>query len=66
MQKLVKNSLQLNCLIGNKDKSKIVSIINEYLEHKKKIDRVCDLSKEDFEDMEITNLENQDMESEDY
>ena len=51
------NEIDADIVIGNKDKSKIVSIINEYLEHKKKIDRVYDLSKEDFEDMEITNFD---------
>ena len=47
------NEIDADIVLGNKDKSKIVDIIEEYINNKKKINRVYDLSKQDFEDMEI-------------
>ena len=45
-------------VIGNKDKSHILDIIDEYLTNHKQIKRVYDLSNQEFEDMTITNFEN--------
>lgn len=45
-------------VIGNKDKSHILDIIDEYLNNHKQIKRVYDLSNQEFEDMTITNFEN--------
>ena len=51
------NEIDADIVLGNKDKSKIVEIIEEYLKNKNKIDRVYDLTKEDFEDMEISGFD---------
>ena len=51
-------NIDADIVIGNKDKSKIVNIINEYLQNKNKINRIYNLSKEKFEDMEINNFDN--------
>ena len=45
-----------NIVIGNKDKSKIVRLIEEYKEKKQNITRIYDLTSADFEDMQITNF----------
>lgn len=52
------DEINADIVIGNKDKSKIVQIINEYLENRNKIERIYDLSDETFEDMEIANFDN--------
>ena len=41
-------------VIGNNDKSKIVDLVEEYLKNKEKILNVKDITKEDFDDMEIS------------
>lgn len=43
----------LDIVVGNKDKSRIVDLINEYMEKKKKIRDLYDFSYTDFEDMQI-------------
>ena len=43
-------------ILGNKDKSKIIELIDEYYRNKNKIERIYDLSEEKFESMEIKNL----------
>ena len=46
-------------VIGNKDKSKIVELINEVIRDKNKINNIYDLSYEvNFEDMEISKFDN--------
>ena len=46
-------------VIGNKDKSKIVELIEEYIKTKNKIKKIYDLSKDTpFENMEISHFEN--------
>jgi len=50
-------SLDIDILIGNKDKSKIYLLIKDYLENKKKIVKFYDLRSAKFEDMEIKNFE---------
>lgn len=52
------NEIDADIIIGNKDKSQIVNLINEYLEKKEKIVRIYDLKKQEFESMEITNFKN--------
>ena len=52
-----KEEIPADIILGNKDKSKIVDIINEYIENKKQIKRVYDLSNVSFEDMEIEGFE---------
>ena len=44
-------------IIGNKDKSKIVSLIDEYIKNHKRIEKIYDLNKEKFEDMYLDNFE---------
>ena len=44
-------------IIGNKDKSRIVDLINEFIEKKSKINSIYDMSKEKFEDMYLDNFE---------
>ena len=47
----------LDIVIGNKDKSKIVEIIEEYIKTKQKKKIIYDLTKVEFEKMEITNFD---------
>lgn len=49
--------LDIDILLGNKDKSKIVLLVNDYLENKKKIVNFYDLRNATFEDMQINNFE---------
>ena len=44
-------------IIGNKDKNKIVSLIDEYIKNHKRIEKIYDLNKEKFEDMYLDNFE---------
>lgn len=44
----------VDVVIGNNDKSKIVDLVEEYIRNKKKILSIKDISKEDFDDMEIS------------
>ncbi|NLL02312.1 MAG: tRNA (N(6)-L-threonylcarbamoyladenosine(37)-C(2))-methylthiotransferase MtaB [Mollicutes bacterium] len=48
--------LGIDILIGNKDKSKILDLLNEYLTSKKTITKFYDLNVADFEDMDIHNF----------
>lgn len=43
----------LDIVIGNKDKSKVVELIQEFMENKKKIRNLYNFSYTDFEDMQI-------------
>lgn len=52
------DEIDADIIIGNKDKSQIINLINEYLEKKEKIVRIYDLKKQGFESMEITNFKN--------
>lgn len=55
-----KNSLidlGIDILIGNKDKSKIVSLVNNYMQDKKQFTKFYDLRQTEFENMEINNFE---------
>ena len=47
----------VDIVLGNKDKSKIVEIIEEYIKTKQKKKIIYDLTKVDFEKMEITNFD---------
>lgn len=47
------NDLGIDILIGSKDKSKIVNLVKEYIDNKKKIIKFYDLKSLDFEDMYI-------------
>ena len=51
------NELDADIIIGNKDKSRIVELVNTYKEDNKKIIKFYDLRKSDFEDMKINNFE---------
>jgi len=44
----------VDVVIGNKDKSKIVDLIEEYIKNHKKILMIEDINKSDFDDMEIS------------
>lgn len=50
--------LGVNVLIGNKDKSQIVNLINEYISTKDTVVKFYDLKKVSFEDMVVDNFEN--------
>lgn len=49
--------IDVDIVLGNKDKSKIVEIIEEYIKTKQKKKIIYDLIKVDFEKMEITNFD---------
>ena len=53
------NDINADIVIGNKDKSKIVDLINEYVDKKNKIKRVYNLRDiNEFESMEIDSFDN--------
>ena len=49
--------IDVDIVLGNKDKSRIVEIIEEYIKTKQKKKIIYDLTKVDFEKMEITNFD---------
>lgn len=49
--------IDVDIVLGNKDKSKIVQIIEEYIKTKQRKKIIYDLTKVDFEKMEITNFD---------
>ena len=52
------DSINADIILGNKDKSKIIEIIEEYKNTKENKKIIYDLAKVDFEKMEITKFEN--------
>lgn len=52
------DSINADIILGNKDKSKIIEIIEEYKKTKENKKIIYDLAKVDFEKMEITKFEN--------
>ena len=52
------NEIEADIVLGNKDKSKIVELIEEYIKNKNKIKRIYDLKKIEFEEMFIDKFEN--------
>jgi len=50
--------IDADIIIGNKDKSRIVELINECIKNKEKIKKTYDLRHQVFENMEIKNFEN--------
>ena len=52
------NEIEADIVLGNKDKSKIVELIEEYKKNKNKIKRIYDLKKIEFEEMFIDKFEN--------
>lgn len=50
--------IDADIILGNKDKSKIVETIEEYLKNKTKIKRIYDLTTSSFEKMQIEKFEN--------
>lgn len=49
--------LDIDILLGNKDKSKIVLLVNDFFKNRKKIISFYDLRNTEFEDMKINNFE---------
>lgn len=49
--------LDIDILIGNKDKSKIVLLVKDFLENNKRISKFYDLRNTNFEDMRINSFE---------
>ena len=49
--------LDIDILIGNKDKSKIVELVNAFKEGNEKVSKFYDLRSTEFEDMRINNFE---------
>lgn len=45
--------LEIDIMLGNKDKTKIVSLVEEYLKNQEKIQKIYDLSDVTFEDMTV-------------
>lgn len=45
--------LEIDIMLGNKDKTKIVSLVEEYLKSQKKIQKIYDLTDVQFEDMTV-------------
>lgn len=45
-------------ILGNKDKSKVLEYIDEYLNHMEKVVKIYDMDKEDFEDFYLTEFQN--------
>lgn len=52
------DDIEADIVLGNKDKSKIIELLNEVIENKTKQKRIYDLSKVEFEKMEISKFEN--------
>ena len=50
--------IEADIIIGNKDKSKIIELIESYQKEKKEIKTIYNLSKTEFEDMSIDKFEN--------
>lgn len=53
----IKDNLDIDILIGNKDKSKITLLVKDYLSDKKQLVKFYDLRSTEFEDMRISNFE---------
>lgn len=53
----IPSGLDVNIIIGNKDKSKIVEYVEEYIKNKEKITKIYDLRHQEFENMEIKKFE---------
>ena len=51
------DEIDADIIIGNKDKSKIIDLIEEYKQNKNKVKKIYDLNKVEFEKMEINNFE---------
>lgn len=51
------DKIDADIVIGNKDKSRIVELINEYREKREKQVKIYDLTKVEFEEMEISKFE---------
>ena len=52
------NDIEADIILGNKDKSKIIDLIEDYFENKEKKKLIYDLTNAEFEDMEIHSFEN--------
>ena len=52
------DEIEADIIMGNKDKSKIIDLIEDYFDNKEKKKLIYDLTKVDFEDMEIKSFEN--------
>ena len=50
--------IDADIIIGNKDKSKIIDLIEDYIKEKKQIKKIYDLKNVSFEDMTIDGFEN--------
>ena len=55
---VTKEEIDADIILGNKDKSKIIEIIDNYLKEKRKTNLVTNLDNIEFEKMEITKFEN--------
>lgn len=53
----IANKSSVDIILGNKDKSKVVDIVEEYIKNQKPINRVYELKKQEFENMEIDKFE---------
>ena len=53
------SDLSIDILIGTKDKSRVVKILNDYLLNKKKVISFCDETLREFENMSVSKFTNQ-------
>lgn len=51
-------SIDADIVLGNKDKSKIIDLLDDYIKNKKQIKQIYDLTKVEFEKMNINKFEN--------
>ena len=51
-------TINADIILGNKDKSKIIDLLEDYIKNKKQIKRIYDLTKVEFEKMNINKFEN--------
>ena len=52
------NEIEADIVIGNKDKSHIIELIEDYIKNNNKIKKVYDLNNYEFENMEINKFDN--------
>lgn len=51
-------TINADIILGNKDKSKIIDLLEDYIKNKKQIKQIYDLTKVEFEKMNINKFEN--------
>ena len=52
----IEKCIDADIILGNKDKSKVVDYVSEYLQNKKKIIKIYDMENQEFENMQISHF----------